>query len=72
MNTEERLVYMRNYQRNRYATDAAYRAAQIIRTNRIHFLNRLSRTLMNKINNTHPKRVLKEYRKIYRKCQPGM
>ena len=72
MNTAERLMYMRNYQKNRYANDATYRAAQIIRTNRIHFLNRLSRTLMNKINKTHPKKVLKEYRKIYRKCQPGM
>lgn len=67
MNTEERLAYMRKYQRDRYANDAAYRAAQIIRTNRIHFLNRLSQTLMNKINNTPPKRVLKQFgRRIYK------
>jgi hypothetical protein len=67
MNTAERLAYMRAYQRDRYANNAEYRAAQIIRTNRIHFLNRLSRTLMNKINNTHPIRILKQFgRRIYK------
>lgn len=67
MNTAERLAYMRSYQKNRYANDAEYRAAQIIRTNRIHFLNRLTKCLVNKINNTPPKRVLKQFNKrIYK------
>lgn len=67
MNTQERLEYMRNYQRNRYATDSVYREAQLIRTNWNHFLNRLSKCLVNKINNTPPKRVLKQFaRRIYK------
>lgn len=67
MNTPERLAYMRQYQKTRYANDAAYRAAQILRTNRIHFLNRLSKCLVNKINNTPPIRILKQFgRRIYK------
>ena len=67
MSTAERLMYMRNYQKNRYRTDAVYREAQIIRTNRIHFLNRLTKCLLNKINNTPPKRVLNQFnRRIYK------
>lgn len=68
MNTQERLEYMRNYQKNRYHNDAVYREAQLIRTNHNHFLNRLSKCLVNKINNTPPKRVLNQFgRRIYKR-----
>jgi len=68
MNTEERLVYMRNYQKNRYRTNAVYREAQLIRTNWNHHLNRLTKCLLNKINNTPPKRILNQFnRRIYKR-----